>query len=593
MPILKLVKNILFVLKKITSVSKSVLPVMLLLALISAFVSVAELFLVKLVIDFVISDAFCVSLLLIYLTMYFFLMAFTRIFKNILAGGYINQFEVKLKNQTMPEIYQKVLKIDFIEYNDEKLYDKLNRALTESDSRYFIILMQLFTFCVSTIIFFCVFAIYNNAVILTAVAINVAVYILYYFVENKKKYEFDKKEEAFFRFEDYMNKVFSLEEYAYELRANEGIKEKLFDKYSEYTNRYIEKYKVYLERFLFRSTLMTSLSYLIYWASSVYIAGLLIKARISLGDFLVLLNVVACMSTQMINVLKIIPDIYKSSLYIDDIKEILNYPCPLSNCDYGKTLESFEVLEFKNVFFRYGKELPYVLQNISFSIEKNEIVAIAGLNGAGKTTLLDCALGLIQPDKGHVELNGVEYNKYNLDDLKTKFSIVFQDYQIYEITIAENILMHQINSTEDETVVLEALKYVNLYEKIISLEKGIYTLISSNKDESNFSYGERQKIVIARAYARKSPIIIFDEPTSSLDVYATNEFYESLLQMGKSQNRTIIFTTHKLHYVIHADKILFLEDGLLKETGNHNSLMALNGKYASLYKLQTEEFFAK
>lgn len=590
---MKLVKNILFVLKKITSVSKSVLPVMLLLALISAFVSVAELFLVKLVIDFVISNAFCVSLLLIYLTMYFFLMAFTRIFKNILAGGYINQFEVKLKNQTMPEIYQKVLKIDFIEYNDEKFYDKLNRALTESDSRYFIILMQLFTFCVSTIIFFCVFAIYNNAVILTAVAINVAVYILYYFVENKKKYEFDKKEEAFFRFEDYMNKVFSLEEYAYELRANEGIKEKLFDKYSEYTNRYIEKYKVYLERFLFRSTLMTSLSYLIYWASSVYIAGLLIKARISLGDFLVLLNVVACMSTQMINVLKIIPDIYKSSLYIDDIKEILNYPCPLSNCDYGKTLESFEVLEFKNVFFRYGKELPYVLQNISFSIEKNEIVAIAGLNGAGKTTLLDCALGLIQPDKGHVELNGVEYNKYNLDDLKTKFSIVFQDYQIYEITIAENILMHQINSTEDETVVLEALKYVNLYEKIISLEKGIYTLISSNKDESNFSYGERQKIVIARAYARKSPIIIFDEPTSSLDVYATNEFYESLLQMGKSQNRTIIFTTHKLHYVIHADKILFLEDGLLKETGNHNSLMALNGKYASLYKLQTEEFFAK
>lgn len=593
MPILKLVKNILFVLKKITSVSKSVLPVMLLLALISAFVSVAELFLVKLVIDFVISDAFCVSLLLIYLTMYFFLMAFTRIFKNILAGSYINQFEVKLKNQTMPEIYQKVLKIDFIEYNDEKFYDKLNRALTESDSRYFIILMQLFTFCVSTIIFFCVFAIYNNAVILTAVAINVAVYILYYFVENKKKYEFDKKEEAFFRFEDYMNKVFSLEEYAYELRANEGIKEKLFDKYSEYTNRYIEKYKVYLERFLFRSTLMTSLSYLIYWASSVYIAGLLIKARISLGDFLVLLNVVACMSTQMINVLKIIPDIYKSSLYIDDIKEILNYPCPLSNCDYGKTLESFEVLEFKNVFFRYGKELPYVLQNISFSIEKNEIVAIAGLNGAGKTTLLDCALGLIQPDKGHVELNGVEYNKYNLDDLKTKFSIVFQDYQIYEITIAENILMHPINSTEDETVVLEALKYVNLYEKIISLEKGIHTLISSNKDESNFSYGERQKIVIARAYARKSPIIIFDEPTSSLDVYATNEFYESLLQMGKSQNRTIIFTTHKLHYVIHADKILFLEDGLLKETGNHNSLMALNGKYASLYKLQTEEFFAK
>ena len=566
---------------------------MLLLALISAFVSVAELFLVKLVIDFVISDAFCVSLLLIYLTMYFFLMAFTRIFKNILAGGYINQFEVKLKNQTIPEIYQKILKIDFIEYNDEKFYDKLNRALTESDSRYFIILMQLFTFCVSTIIFFCVFAIYNNAVILTAVAINVAVYILYYFVENKKKYEFDKKEEAFFRFEDYMNKVFSLEEYAYELSANEGIKEKLFDKYSEYTNRYIEKYKVYLERFLFRSTLMTSLSYLIYWASSVYIAGLLIKARISLGDFLVLLNVVACMSTQMINVLKIIPDIYKSSLYIDDIKEILNYPCPLSNCDYGKTLESFEVLEFKNVFFRYGKELPYVLQNISFSIEKNEIVAIAGLNGAGKTTLLDCALGLIQPDKGHVELNGVEYNKYNLDDLKTKFSIVFQDYQIYEITIAENILMHQINSTEDETVVLEALKYVNLYEKIISLEKGIYTLISSNKDESNFSYGERQKIVIARAYARKSPIIIFDEPTSSLDVYATNEFYESLLQMGKSQNRTIIFTTHKLHYVIHADKILFLEDGLLKETGNHNSLMALNGKYASLYKLQTEEFFAK
>lgn len=590
---MKTIRNILFALKVNTEVSKFILPVMFLLSLTNAAVTIVDLFLIKSVIDFVLSDAFTFSQLFIYLMLYFFFIAFEKILNNALLYIYCDKFTMRLNNHTMLEIYNKILKIDITNYNNVEFYNKLNRALEESESRYFTILGQLYTFCNSLLVFVCVFSVYNDVIILIAVSINVTNYLIYYFLQNKKIYEFNKKNQSFFRFGDYLSRVFSLKEYAHELRTCAGIKEKLLNKNSAWTDSYSEKHSVFQRRYFIKSVLRGTLNNLVYWVVSIYIASLFIHAKISIGDVLVLLNVVSCMANQMIDLLRVLPDLYQSSLYMNDIREILDYPCRSDRSDSGEEAASFEALELKKISFKYGSDLPYVLQDISFSINKNETVALVGRNGAGKSTLIDCILGLMQPDEGCIELNGKKYDAYTSQSLTNMFSIVFQDFQIYNISIAENILMRKMLSEEDEAIVVEALKYVKLYDKVNSLEHGINTVISDNDESPGFSKGERQRIVIARAYARKSPVLIFDEPTSALDIYSANAFYESVFRMKELQNRTVIFTSHKLYHVVKADKILYLKDGTISEAGSHDELMALNGEYASLYKLQSKELFAK
>lgn len=588
---MKIIKNIVFAIRKITEVSKLVLLLLGISIIFTVCTTLADLFAIKVVIDFILSESFTVRTVLAYLFLYLVLMGIIKLYDRVILTAYINKFEMKLKSHTMTEIYRKIPRIGIIHYNDTAFYDKLSRAMAQSDARYFYLLVQIFSFLINLITFIFVFGIYNDAVILFAVGINVASYITYYFIENKRKYAFDKKEEPFSRLDDYMNRVFSRKEYAPELRVSEGIRERLLEKYSEQAGQYSVSYSSYLKTATRRSVLMVTASYLIYWLSSLYISGLLLGEKISVGDFLVLLNVVSCMTNEMVNVLKVLPDIYQSSLYIDDIKEILDYPDSLAKDGAGEEAASFESLVFRDVVFRYQKDTSPVLRNLSFSVHKNEIIAIVGLNGAGKSTMIDCMLGLLKPESGSVELNGKDYRSYTSESIKNIFSIVFQDYQVYEISIAENILMRQIQSDSDISLAEEALKYTGLYEKVAGLPDGIDTVVSPDCRDADFSYGEKQKIAIARAYARKSPVLIFDEPSSALDIYAANAFYSRLLRLRECQGKTIIFSAHRLCYAAHADRVFYMEDGRVTGIGSHEELMQRNEGYAALYNLQTKELF--
>lgn len=587
----RVIKNVMYSVREVGGVSKCILPIMAVHAVLTTLLSLGELFLIKFIVNYALSETFSVKRLLFYLIAYFCVAVGVNIFQGIIIGGYLDKFEVKLKNYTMPKIYKKASEIDLINFDDSDFYDKLNRAMEESSSRHFIVLVQLYSMIVSILTFVCVFTVYNNFVIICAAFINVAVYMVYYFRENKKKYEFEKREEKYFRFDDYVSRIFSSNEYAQELRISQDAKKKVLDNYAEVSENYLRNYSAYLKSFFYHSVLMTSVGYLLYWIVSIYVSGMLLNTQISLGDFLVLINVVSTISTQLINVLQTLPDIYKSSLYVDEIKEILDYPTGFHA--EGKYLkkEDFNSIVFKDVNFRYIGPSGFALQNVSFTIEKNQIVAVVGLNGSGKSTILNCLLGLLKPDSGVIKLNNVEYGEYDTESLRSMFGAVFQTYQIYEQSIAENILMREVMTKEDILKVESALKYVGLYEKVISLEKGIYTVISSDSDCVDLSGGEKQKIAIARAYAREAPVLIFDEPASALDVYATSSFYADMFRMCRERQRTVILTSHKLYYIKQVDKIIYMDNGRVSETGSHEELMKLDGGYATLYKMQSNELF--
>ena len=261
---MKIIKNIVFAIRKITEVSKLVFLLLGISIIFTVCTTLADLFAIKVVIDFILSETFTVRTVLAYLSLYLVLMGIIKLYDRVILTVYINKFEMKLKSHTMTEIYRKIPRIGMIHYNDTAFYDKLSRAMAQSDARYFYLLVQIFSFLINLITFVFVFGIYNDAVILFAVGINVASYIAYYFIENKRKYAFDKKEEPFSRLDDYMNRVFSRKEYAPELRVSEGIRERLLEKYSEQAGQYSVSYSSYLKTATRRSVLMVTANYLIY-----------------------------------------------------------------------------------------------------------------------------------------------------------------------------------------------------------------------------------------------------------------------------------------------------------------------------------------
>lgn len=315
---------------------------------------------------------------------------------------------------------------------------------------------------------------------------------------------------------------------------------------------------------------MTSAGYLLYWSASIYVSGLLLNTRISVGDFLVLINIVSTISMQIINVLQILPDLYGSSLYIDEIKEILDYPSDFHAGKYLKR-EDFHRIEFKDVDFKYFGQNRFALHNVSFTIEKNQLVAVVGLNGSGKSTVLGCLSGLLKPDGGTINLNNAAYNEYDTKSLRSMFGTVFQTYHIYEQSIADNLLPKEAGEEDYPCKIKEALQFGGLLNKAESLPNGIDTILSGefSPDGICLSGGEQQKL--ARAYAANHPVLVMDEPSGNLDPLAENELIRKINQLSKDKG--VILVTHNPAYVKNVDLVLYFENGCLLEQGPPNEVL--------------------
>jgi len=320
----------------------------------------------------------------------------------------------------------------------------------------------------------------------------------------------------------------------------------------------------------------------------LYIAFGIIKGFFKAGDFMSLSNAVWSLSQQIRNVFNAIPQLYENSLHTEDMLKFDTYkPTILSG--YKKIENRKHCLEFDNVNFEYisGQN---ILKNISFKVETGESLAIVGHNGAGKSTIIKLALRLYDSLNGNIILDRIPYQEYDLESLRNQFSVVFQDYQYYAFSIAENILMHKPNSLYEEKIVIDALKKVGLYEKVSSFENGINTVLTTefDKDGQEFSGGEYQKLAIARALVKNTPIIIMDEPSSALDPLAEKELSDLINRSFK--DKIVIIISHKLSMTKNASNIILLDDGKIVESGSHRSLLEKNGIYAKMWKAQSDKY---
>ena len=238
-------------------------------------------------------------------------------------------------------------------------------------------------------------------------------------------------------------------------------------------------------------------------------------------------------------------------------------------------------IEFDSVHFSY--EDKKVLENITFGIEEGTSNAIVGYSGSGKTTLFNLITRLIDPSSGLIKLNGVNIKDFCLNDLRSFISVVRQDGMVFDETILENIRFGKPTASDGE--IREAAKMAYVDEFTNDLKDGLNTVVGPRG--STLSGGQRQRISIARAFLRASPLLLLDEPTSSLDSKSEELIQKSLSNLAK--HSTTITIAHRLSTIVDSDKVLVLDNGKIVGQGKHSELLLENSLYSNLFKSQVEK----
>ena len=284
---------------------------------------------------------------------------------------------------------------------------------------------------------------------------------------------------------------------------------------------------------------------------------------------------------------------FKNGLFVDYLKSFLEYkeriPEDFKGLECPKEIES---IEFRDVSFAYKDEM--VLSHLNMEFRKDKTYALVGHNGAGKTTITKLLLRFYDPTEGKILLNGRDIRDYNLQQYRKLFATAFQDNKLLSMSVKDNVLMgEEVPEEKKDKLVSEALKLSGVYDKIMTLPNGLETTLTREFDDNGvvLSGGEFQKVVVARAFVRESPVKIFDEPSSALDPIAEYELFDNILTSCK--NHTLLFISHRLSSVQNADWVYLLENGTVKEEGNHKKLMALNGTYADMYNKQAKNYLWK
>ena len=295
--------------------------------------------------------------------------------------------------------------------------------------------------------------------------------------------------------------------------------------------------------------------------------------------------------------MQIISGIMMFANTLGKLKEIL----PLAR-DYFKILEAestmiygnreldltngFEI-EFNNVSFKYPKSDIYALKQINLKISNGEKLAVVGRNGSGKTTFIKLLCRLYDVDEGEILINGINVKEYTRESLNNLYSVVFQDYKILSLTVADNI---SASDECDKAKLYSALEKANIKDRIEAMPQKEKTYLYKDLDKSGveISGGEAQKLALARALYKDSPIVILDEPTAALDPIAENEIYSRFNSFV--ENKTAIYISHRLSSCAFCDRIAVFDNAELVETGTHNELVSGNGRYAELWNAQASYY---
>lgn len=406
--------------------------------------------------------------------------------------------------------------------------------------------------------------------------------------DNEFKLSSSKSEED--RKMDYIYRVMSSYEYAKEVRMNQG-QEYFLAKYSDSLKKQINYMKCFLNKAIVLNTLSTVITMLQSLSMYLYFTYLVSYKYIDIAEYIVLLSATTLFTTVLIAFFDNIAAIKEKSRSVDYLKQYDSIIQEHSRCKVDSSklpLDSPVVnISFEHVSFKYPDSTNEVLHDINIQIKHGEKIGIVGINGSGKTTFVKLLTRIYEPTQGKIYMNGIDIKKIPYDTYNKMIGVVLQDYFLFAYSIKENIAFNQSYSEDNmkKSILLSGLK-----GKLDSLEKGFDTSVYKDLDDEGIelSGGEGQKLALARVIYKNTEVLVFDEPTSTMDPFSEYEMFMNMSEI--SRGKTAIFISHRLSSTRFCDRILVFDNGSIIEEGSHDELMQTKGEYSQLFEAQADYY---
>ena len=389
---------------------------------------------------------------------------------------------------------------------------------------------------------------------------------------------------------DYFQRIFYLQDYAKEVRMN-NIHPLLIDRYNDAADDVIKNQDKYWSKI--------SLLYCIQ-EIGVQVVGImllmplylgylvLVKQSITAGDFAATFNGAYSIAVS-INFLTVwaVARFEERAKIIEKYRGFLNAEPKITDGENHASVTEPKEIKIENMSFTYPRSDKPTLSDINLTIKPYEKIALVGFNGAGKTTLTNLLLRLYDVSEGSIKIDGEDIRTVKTSEHRNRFAAVFQDFQIFSCNVGENVALDSSYNSDD---VKNALNHSGFDKK---LKGGTQTELLREFDDEGvmLSGGEAQKIAVARAFYKKCPYVILDEPSANLDPIA--EYNLNRAMLDAAEDKTVIFISHRLSTTVNADKIYVMEQGRIIESGSHKELMSKNGTYAEMFNLQAEKYVDK
>lgn len=525
-------------------------------------------------------------------------MAGVFIASNLLLALYniilLPQKQIDVGSRIRERVIQKISKIDQIELQNSDFYNLYTLGLKEIDTRAIEVLNNvslIITAILEIIVLTGVTATISNGFALfgvVAAIIDVGLGI----IRNKINYQQSIAVTPDARKRGYVNRLTYQPEFLSDQKIYPSFATLLIERYRKATcsvKKIILSYSKRILRLdqaqqvpglLLRQTLP--------W---MFIAFLFYYNHISISEVTVLSVAALSIPAALTSLLTSISSFYTQSLYVANLRRILDYD-ENTEADRDGTEEPSKMIDIsiQHLSFSYSQNSNYVLRDVNMDINYGDKIAIVGCNGTGKSTLLKLLIRLYDTDVGEILINGKNIKNYRIKLLRSRVAFLSQEFKIYSFTIAENVLMRPVATQDDKLLVHEALQKVGLLKKVMSFPNGIDTFITREFDGEGeyLSGGELQKLALARLYIGNYSCIILDEATSALDPVSEEDIIDTILNIFS--DKTIVFVSHRLSVVNSVDCVYYFSEGHIKESGTHSELMTKNGEYANFYLKQANKY---
>lgn len=530
------------------------------------------------------------------------LMAFWVVINSVQLAihiGFENIFftrMVRVSGAIQRELMEKAGLMDLKCYDIPEYYDDFVIAAAQSEDMVCKAIMSVANIASSLIVMLVAgtMIVTVNPVVAVFPVVGFIINITTRFIITKLEYRYEIEKAKIGRKADYSKRVFYQPEYAKEIKLS-GIEEALIEQYDEAIAEERKMALKYSLKIIPPTLINWICTYTVcqFFAVPVFLAYLAIEKKTAdLSDVASLTNATNVIKSHLDGMNYALVDFQKVGQYAEKFRRFMDYEVNIEGCEGSEPIPEDDcTLELKDVGFRYKDTEKYVLKNVNMTIRKGEKLALVGENGAGKSTLIKLIMRLYDVTEGSITFGGVDIRKLNIREYRARIGTVFQDFQIYGATLAENIMTDFVRESDREKIIAAAEK-ADLGVKLAKLSDGIDTELTKEFSEEGvtLSGGEAQKAAIARIFMRDVPIAILDEPSSALDPIAEYRLNKNMLE--NAANQAVILISHRLSTTKDADRIVLLENGCIAESGTHEELLAHGGTYAKMWNIQAEKYCA-